>query len=378
MRKIKIVFIQHQLVFGGAEKALYDLLCLLDKDKFDVCVYAQIPGGIWDEKFWNAGIGVTYEYSCRAATWNPLRKMDNLRKKWRIRQALANDGAGLMDICCPDADIIVSYSTWGSNQIGFGKNAKSVLYIHGNIETNKYLLDSTEAKREQIHRYDRIVCVSQEAKDAFCRWLGSSEGVETHYNPLNSQEVREKAREKVDLPDDLPIICAVGRLAFEKAFERLILIHKDLMDKGIRHRLVLVGDGPDQEMLERLIRATGTEETVTLVGYRENPYPYMKASKLLAISSYTEGLPVIAMEALSLGVPIVATIPAVAEIFGDENCGLITENSTSGLEAGIQKMLTDEAFYTAAKAGAEKRSSYFDGKRMVKEIEELFLELVKE
>lgn len=378
MDKIKIVFIHHELVFGGAEKALFDLACLLDKDKFDVSVYVQVPGSDWDEKFWNAGIGVIYDYTCRKATWNPIRKLDNLRKKRQIQQALANNGAGLLDICCPDADILVSYSTWGSNQIGFGRNAKSVLYIHGNVETNKTLLDITEEKREQIHRYDRIVCVSQEAKDAFCRWLGSSDRVEVHYNPMNSLEVQEMARKKVDLPDDLPILCAVGRLVYEKAFERLILIHKNLMDQGIHHRLVLVGDGPDRDMLERLIRATGTEATVTMVGYQENPYPYMKAAKFLVSSSLTEGLPVIAMEALSLGVPIVATVPPVKEVFGDENCGLITENNVQSLEEGIKRMLTDEAFYSEAKAGAERRSSFFDGKRMVKEIEELFLRLMQE
>lgn len=378
MKKIKIIFVHYELVFGGAEKALFDLATLLDKDKFDVSLYVQVPGSDWDEKFWNAGIGVTYDYTCRRATRNPIKKLGNLRKKHQIDQALANNGAGLLDICCPGADIVVSYSTWGLNQIGFAQGAKSVLYIHGNIETNKTLLNITEEKRDHIHRYDRIVCVSQEAKDSFCRWLGSSDKVEAHYNPLNSQTVQELANQPVDLPEDLPIICAVGRLVYEKAFERLILIHKNLMDQGIRHRLVIVGDGPDRDMMERLIRATGTQDTVTMVGYQENPYSYMKASKFLVSSSYTEGLPVIAMEALSLGVPIVATIPSVAETFGDENCGLITENSTPALEAGIRRMLTDEAFYAAAKAGAERRSNFFDGKRMVKEIEELFLELVNE
>ena len=59
-----------------------------------------------------------------------------------------------------------------------------------------------------------------------------------------------------------------------------------------------------------------------------------------------------------------------------ETCGLITENDNASLEAGIRKMLTDEEFYRQAKAGAEKRSAFFDGKRMVKEVEDMFLDLV--
>ena len=103
----------------------------------------------------------------------------------------------------------------------------------------------------------------------------------------------------------------------------------------------------------------------------------MARSRFLASSSLTEGLPVIAMEALSLGIPIVSTVPSVGEAFGEECCGLITENSVTALEEGIRKMLTDDVFFGKLKAGAERRSAYFDGKRMIREIEEMFVSLVE-
>ena len=182
----------------------------------------------------------------------------------------------------------------------------------------------------------------------------------------------------MNLPEDEPLVCAVGRLCKQKSFERLLVIHRHLLDEGIRHRLVIVGDGPDREFLARLCTTLGIEESVILAGYQSNPYPYMKAARFVASSSLAEGLPVIAMESLSLGIPIIAPIPSVAEVFGDETCGLITENNMESLEAGIRKMLTDEEFYCQAKAGAERRSAYFDGKRMVKEVENMFLDLVGE
>ena len=141
---------------------------------------------------------------------------------------------------------------------------------------------------------------------------------------------------------------------------------------------MIVGDGPDREYLERLIRAMDLEESVILAGYQSNPYPYMKKSRFLVISSYTEGLPVISMEALSLGVPVVSTIPSIGEVFGEEICGIVAENNNASLEEAIRQMLTDEALYEQAKAGAERRSGFFDGKRMVQEIENLFLELAGE
>jgi glycosyltransferase involved in cell wall biosynthesis len=167
----------------------------------------------------------------------------------------------------------------------------------------------------------------------------------------------------------------VGRLSREKAYERLLVIHRRLLDQGIRHKLMIVGDGPDKEYLDRLIRAMDLQNSVIMTGYQSNPYPYMKKSRFLVISSYTEGLPVISMEALSLGVPVVSTIPSIGAVFGEETCGFVSENDNASLEAAIRRMLCDETFYAQAKAGAEKRSAFFDGKRMVQQIEELFLEL---
>ena len=65
MEKIKILFVQHELLVGGAEKALFDLIHLMDKSKFDITVFAQRNTGPWDEKFRQAGIHLIYDYSCR-------------------------------------------------------------------------------------------------------------------------------------------------------------------------------------------------------------------------------------------------------------------------------------------------------------------------
>lgn len=379
MDKIKVVFIQDQLVCGGAEQALFDLTRLMDKERFDVTVLAQKPGGTWDRKFLDAGIRVIYDYSCRKSTWNPITKFQNMVKKIRTSNAYRHNGEGLLDVICPEGvDIIVSYSMWDDILAGFGKRAKSVKYLHGNMGTNQAFRDLILRDRELLPRYDRIVCVSQMAKEAFVEITGLSQNVQVHFNPIDSAQVHRLAQMRVDLPQDMPLICAVGRLAAEKGFERLIVIHKRLYDQGIRHRLVIVGDGEDRDYIRRIVSAVDAEDSVILAGYQQNPYPYMKQSRFLVSSSFTEGLPVIAMEALCLGVPMVASIPSVSEVFGEEVCGLITENDNKSLEAGIRRMLTDAAFYDQCKAAAQRRSAYFDGKRMVREVEDMFLELVQE
>ena len=378
MRKIKVVFVEYQLVCGGAEQALFDLICLLDKERFEPSVFVQNPGGTWEKKFTDAGIPVIHDYDCRKPTWNPVRKLGNFIKKCSIAKANRQEGKGLLDVCLTEQpDIVVSYNAWMQGEIAFAKGAKSVKYIHGDPGTNPVYRQEAMEERDLLGRYDRIVCVSQAAWSAFRELSGLTEQTEHHYNPLNSDNVRCLSRQPVELPEDLPVVCAVGRLAEEKGFERLLVIHRHLLDQGIRHRLVIVGDGPDRDFLPRMARALDIQDTVIFAGYQANPYPYMARSRFLASSSFTEGLPVIAMEALSLGIPVVSTVPSVGEAFGEEGCGLITENSVSALEEGIRKMLTDDAFYGKLKTGAEKRSGYFDGKRMIKEIEDMFISLVE-
>lgn len=379
MEKIKVVFVHDRLVCGGAEQALFDLTRLLDKEKFQVTVLVQKPGGPWDQKFIDAGIHVIYDYSCRQATFNPVIKARNIYRKLRTAQAYRNNGEGLLDVVCPEgADIVVSYSMWDYAQCGFAKNAKSVKYIHGNMQTNQAFRELILRDQYLMDRYSRIVCVSQGAKDAFVEATGRSEGVEMHFNPIDSDHVRALAQQRIDLPEDLPVICAVGRLAKEKGFERLVVIHKRLVERGIAHRLVIVGDGPDKAYMERIVAAVDAQDTVILAGYQPNPYPYMRRSRFVVSSSFTEGLPVIAMEALCLGIPVVASVPSVGEAFGEETCGLITENDNASLLAGIEKMLTDEDFYNQRKGAAQRRSQFFSGRRMTSELETMFLDMMNE
>lgn len=376
MKKIRILFVIHELLVGGAEKALFDLIRVMDTSRFDITVFAQKDTGPWNEKFRDAGINLIYEYSCRESTLNPVKKIGNIWKKLQTAAAHRKNGSGLLDICCPGQDIVVSYSVREKENLVFAKGAKTVKYIHGDLATNPMYRDEILADPDSLHRFDRIVCVSAAADKSFREITGIEDNVQMHFNPLDTDTVLRLAEKPVQMPEDVPVICAVGRLSAEKGFDRLIYIHKRLLDQGIYHKLLLVGDGMDRWLVERMIQMTGTEDTVILAGYQANPYPYMKKCRFLVNSSFTEGLPVIAMEALCLGTPIVSSVPSVGEVFGESQCGIITQNDTPSLEAGIRKMLTDEAFYRQTKENAARRSSFFVGRNMAAEVEAMFFELM--
>lgn len=380
MKKIKIVFLQYQLVCGGAEQALYDLIGLMDKTKYDITVVALVDGGEWENKFKEAGISVKTVFCKRDRTnKNPIYFIQHQLRKLKLRWWMKFSPKKLLPYFVGDGiDIVVSYSFSGFESIVMLDDVKRVKYVHFNVETNSQQRDVFLKSRSSILReYHKIVCVSDMACEAFKRIIGFHENVEMHYNPINSTHILQMSAYPMDLPQDVPYICAVGRLAPEKAYDRLIRIHRRVLDQGIIHKLVIVGDGQEKEKLVQTIRETGTSESVILAGYQSNPYPYMKHSRFMVCSSYTEGLPVIAMEALTLGVPFVSAVPSIGEVFAEECCGIVTENDDDSLESGIKKMLVDEAFYEKAKQGAERRSTFFDGKNMVKEIEAMFMELME-
>lgn len=375
-KMIRILFINSQLVCGGVGQALFDLLSLIDKEKFDVTVLVQYDGGIWEQKYRDAGIRVVSIWDCQRKSRSPLIKLSNYMKRRRIIKCMENDGEGLIDVCFRNQfDVIVSYGVWFFQHIGFSGKAKTVKYIHGDIDSNPQYRENILKNIEVLKQFDRIICVSETARESFEKTTGISQNVTCHFNPLNSDNIRKLASQAIPRQSDVPVVCAVGRLAKEKGFARLIRIHKRLFDEGLQHALLIVGDGPEKENLLAIIEEVHAEKSVIMAGYQDNPYPFMKQSRFLVCSSYTEGLPVIAMEALSLGIPIVSSAPSVGEAFGSETCGLITETDDASLQAGIRKMLAEESFYQQAKAGAQRRSSFFDGKRMVREIEEEFLAL---
>ena len=372
---IKILFIHHRLTCGGAEQALFDLVNLLDKTKFDISVLTLYEGGIWEQKFRNAGIKLYYDHSCQIKSSNPLVKAQNFVKRCRIRHARKRNGHNLVKHCFPQSfDIIVSYLVWNTEEAGFCKGAKSLRYIHGDVNTNPFYHDYIQNSLHLLQKYDQFICVSQNALNSFVS-LTKLHNTQLVLNPIDRDRILRLSREKTDLDSGLPRVCAVGRLTDEKGFERLIRIHKNLLQKGYPHRLLIVGDGPDRDLLRSLVSQLDVESSVTLAGYSDNPYKYMANSDFLVCSSFTEGLPVVAMEALALGVPLVSAVPSIGELFGPEVCGIVCDGSTEELERSIEKMLADRDFLQQCREGAQARSSFFDGRNMTKKIESILIDL---
>ena len=158
---------------------------------------------------------------------------------------------------------------------------------------------------------DGIVAVSQAVADDLANLTRiPPEKIWVIYNPVVTDELREKAQIQVDhplfYPNQPPVILAVGRLVPQKDYPTLLQAFARVCQTRPVH-LMILGEGDERDNLETLARELGIQNSVSFPGFIENPYPYMKNAALFVHSSRFEGLPGVLIEALYCGTPVIAT-----------------------------------------------------------------------
>ena len=158
---------------------------------------------------------------------------------------------------------------------------------------------------------DKITTVSHAVADDLARIAKIPHDlIQVVYNPVVTPDLQSKSEMPVEHPwfkaGEPPVILAVGRLTDQKAFDVLIQAFS-LVRKKRPARLLILGEGENRPALESLVRQLGLEQDVCLMGFVQNPYPYMVRSSLFVLPSRWEGLPTVLIEALYLGKSIVAT-----------------------------------------------------------------------
>lgn len=127
-------------------------------------------------------------------------------------------------------------------------------------------------------------------------------------NPVDAERVRVLAAEVESLPSfcETPYIVSIGRLTIQKDHGTLLRAYEASALRRT-HRLIVVGEGEQRSALTELAGKLGIQDRVELAGALANPYPILAGAALLILSSRWEGYPNVLLEALALGVPVVAT-----------------------------------------------------------------------
>ncbi len=238
--------------------------------------------------------------------------------------------------------------------------AKKVGWVHTDYTKEQVDINYELKNWEQLNY---ISAVSLECRNSFISVFPSLAGkVLVIENILDVQFIREQANAfdvKSEIPNNGPVrICSVGRFCEAKAFDEAALACRKLIDIGYLINWYIIGYGPDESLLRRIIKENHLGNYFIILGKKENPYPYMKACDIYAQPSRYEGKAVTVREAQILGKPVLITnFPTAKSQLENGVDGHICEMGINGIVEGL-KLLIDNSDFRENLARTAMRNDY--------------------
>lgn len=372
IKKKKILFLIPNLAHGGAEKVLVNLANNIDKTKFEVYLQTLFDIGV-NKQYLNSDVHYLggFKHMFHGNTY--VMKLFSPRKLFNY---LIKD----------NFDIIISYLEGPTARIVSGctnPKTKLVSWIHIEQHTAKVASGCFRSYKEAYDcysKFDRTICVSNTVKEDFSKIFDLSKPIDVLYNTNESDNILKLSEEKVDdiaFDNDVFNLISVAKIVPSKGYDRLIRIHKKLLDDEIKNHVYILGIGEEQEKYEKYLKDNDLENTFTFIGFRDNPYKYVKCADLYVCSSRREGFSTAVTESLIVGTPVVSTNCSGAyELLGYNNeYGIVTDNNEESLYEGIKRMLSEKDLLNKYRHQAKIRGKEFTTDKTVKAVEKMFLEL---
>lgn len=196
---------------------------------------------------------------------------------------------------------------------------------------------------------DRIVCPGEAIKNELkMKFRIREDKIVTIPNPVLIDNIRSKmASHKNPFNQDRINLIAAGSLTRQKGFDLLVKAMKKLVETRQGVHLTIIGEGPEKTNLRTQIRSLNLSDSITLAGFRENPYPYFHHADLFVLASRWEGLPNVVLESLACGTPVVAfDCPGcVSEIIDDSSQGILVKaGDVEALAGAIDNFLENRKY----------------------------------
>ena len=371
MKKPRIFINMHYLEIGGAERALIGLLCALDSDRVDVDLFLNQHTGEF-MRYVPKGVHLLPEIGAYSAIERPIRQ---ILREGHFAIAAARMAAKVRNAWhrlrhrseLPDASIFQHVaqcvSPWlpSLKHLGHYNLAISFLTPH-NIVAEK--VDAarriawihTDYTRIGIDvaaelpvwsRFDYIASISPDCTKAFLQLFPSLESriIEIH-NILSPALVRRQAQEfepKEYAGVEGTIICSVGRICEAKNYDNVPRVAQMLKARGMKFHWFIIGPG-SQDEVRRIMSETGTDDVISLLGTRANPYPYIAGCDLYLQPSRYEGNSVTVREAQILCRPVIITrYGTSADQVQHGVDGIICEMDNRSIAEAIYRVANDDA-----------------------------------
>jgi len=336
----KLLFGITSLTIGGAERVLVDLaneLC----EKYEITIFTIYPNGEF-EKSLSSKVKLKSLYKKQYKELNRIQKVLIPLRIWLQQKSIYKKHIK------KDYDVEIAFLEGAITRLLSTRNNKTtkIAWIHNDISKVFGNNIKSKIKRkidEKIYsKYDKLIFVSNDNIKKFEEvYKNNKIQKEVIYNYINSNNIINKAEEKIEMKFDENIInfVTVARLVEQKAIDRLINIHARLIKDDYKHNFYIIGDGPEKNKLEKMINDNQVQETFQLLGKKENPYPYMKQADYFCLLSYFEGYGMVLEEAKILNKYILITDTAAREAVKNYENSYVFTNTENGIYDGLKSII---------------------------------------
>ncbi len=376
--KKKILIRIGSLRHGGAEKVLATFLKNLPKDKYEIDLLLNLYSGKYLSEIpdW---VNVIYLNKGEMITTNRLQ--DIPRKAFRVLYQW---------IMKRFPKLLYKYILKGKKyDIEFAgihgfrdeilqspiKTSKKVMWIHNDLRKTEFH-NYTDEEIRKFFGYDKILVISKHIQKDFENLAKNDDErsrIVRIYNPLDTEEVLRKSQSlTLEKQTSVPTFLSVGTIFPQKGFDRLLRVHRKLLDEGFPHNIIIIGDGYDFQNIKKLRDELGVQETTEMLGFTDNPYPYFRDADFYVLSSRYEGFPTVLFEAITLKKNIIATdVSGVREMLENGKLGFIVENTEEGIYEGMKKALAQPSDFQAYQDNLKCYEMPFNLENSVRKIMEI-------
>lgn len=360
MKKKKILTIHMVRAPYGCERMIHHLLTNLDPDKYEPHLLTLEKPGWPADDYINLYSGSQVKIMRRV-----LKSNYDLKTWWWLIRWIKKQEFSIVHTHLMPADIIgiVSAKLAGVPSLVSTK--------HG-MEFYKTARWHTKLLLRRSSRWLlAFICITQYMKQEFQKVFKLPDAkmpVIPHGIPAPGG-IKEKSSK------DNPVVLFVGRMLEFKGVESLVRIWREIYQKVPQARLLMIGDGPLREDLENEVKEKEYGESVTFTGEVKDVGSYYQEGSILVLPSTTEGLPVILLEAMSFGLPIITyKIMGIPEVVVHEKTGLlIPPGSEEKFKQAMLSLLQEpEKARAMGGEGLKRFNEKYSLKRWIQDMESLY------
>jgi len=346
-RRTRILHVTFNMGIGGTEQVIRQLVLHLPDTSFEsriLCIDGHI--GETGTQLQKLGIEV---FSLKRKPGFDWKLIFDLRSM--IRQQ------GISIVHCHQ------YTPWVYGLLAsVATGARVVFTEHGRFHPDHYRYKAIVANPLFALMTHRIIAISAATRAALARYeFIPKSAIGVIYNGIggfkHSASARECLRKHLGIPSDAFVMGTVARLDPVKNQSMMLEAFSLILARHPDSWLLMVGDGPDRNLLVSKARELGVGSRVCFTGFIEDPSGYLAAMDVFLLSSHTEGTSMTLLEAMSLGIPgVVTNTGGNPEIIEDGHTGILCEpGSAPGMASAIEKIYRSSALAQSLSVNSRRR-----------------------